>query len=81
MAHTKSAKKRIRSDARKRERNAYHIKSCRTFIKKFYKGSNQGLKQRSFIISLLDKLVAKKIWHRKKVARLKSYLMKKKIST
>ena len=35
MAHHKSAKKRIRSDAAKRDRNSAYISSVRTAVKKF----------------------------------------------
>jgi small subunit ribosomal protein S20 len=76
MANHKSALKRIRSNETKRLRNRYHLKTCRTFIKKL---KNTNDKQEGAVLllqvsSMLDKLAKKQIIHRNKAANDKSKL-------
>ena len=76
MAHHKSAKKRIRQDAKLREANRYYKKSTRTAIRKLremedHKEASSFLPK---VISMIDKLVKRNTWHRNKGANLKSKL-------
>jgi small subunit ribosomal protein S20 len=76
MAHHKSAKKRIRQDAKKRLHNRYYKKSTRTAIKKIRGMEDQG-EATSFlpkVIQMIDKLAKRNIWHKKKSSNLKSKL-------
>lgn len=79
MAHHKSAKKRIRQDIIKRLRNRYYKKSTRTSIQKLREMENK-LEATNFlpkVISMIDKLAKRNLWHKNKAANLKSGLMKK----
>lgn len=78
MANHKSALKQIRSSEKKRLRNRYQLKTCRTFVKKFKGISDQQeaeilLKK---VSSMLDKLATKNIIHKNKAANNKSTLAK-----
>ena len=42
MANTKQAVKRARRDAKRRERNRYHLSRMRTYIKKFRRMVQEG---------------------------------------
>ena len=79
MAHHKSAKKRIKQDAIKRLRNRYYKKSTRTSIMKLREMTDK-LEASTLlpkVISLIDKLAKRNLWHKNKAANLKSGLMKK----
>ena len=79
MAHHKSAKKRIRQDAIKRLRNRYYKKSTRTSIMKLREMTDK-LEAANYlpkVISLIDKLAKRNLWHKNKASNLKSSLMKK----
>lgn len=79
MAHHKSAKKRIRQDIIKRLRNRYYKKSTRTSIMKL-RAMTDKTEAAQFlpkVISLIDKLAKRNLWHKNKAANLKSSLMKK----
>lgn len=78
MAHHKSAKKRIRQDAKKRLHNRYYKKSARTAIAKLRDMEDAGEAQ-SFlpkVISMIDRLAKRNTWHANKAANLKSSLTK-----
>ena len=82
MANTRSAIKRIRSSARKREHNQVFRSRTRTFINKTRRLIAEGKieearEQAQLAISALDKAVAKGIIHKNKAARCKSRLMKR----
>lgn len=79
MAHHKSAKKRIKQDAIKRLRNRYYKKSTRTSIMKLRDLTDkpEASKLLPRVISLIDKLAKRNLWHKNKAANLKSSLMKK----
>lgn len=79
MAHHKSAKKRIRQDAIKRLRNRYYKKSTRTSIMKLREMTDkmEASKFLPKVISMIDKLAKRKLFHKNKAANLKSSLMKK----
>ena len=79
MAHHKSAKKRIKQDLIKRLRNRYYKKSTRTSIMKLREMTDklEASKLLPRVISLIDKLAKRNLWHKNKAANLKSSLMKK----
>ena len=78
MANHASALKRVRSDAKKRLRNRYQLKTCRTFIKrlKLEKKKEEATVLFNKVSSMMDKLVKKNIVHRNKAANNKSKLAK-----
>ncbi len=78
MAHHKSAKKRIRQDAKKRIHNRFYKKTTRTSIKKLREMTEVG-EAESFlpkVIGMIDRLAKRNTWHPNKAANLKSKLMK-----
>lgn len=79
MAHHKSAKKRIRQDLIKRLRNRYYKKSTRTSIMKLREMTDktEAANYLPKVISLIDKLAKRNLWHKNKASNLKSSLMKK----
>lgn len=76
MAHHKSAKKRIRQDEKKRLRNRYYKKSTRSAIKKLRELTDQADASNFLpkVISMIDRLTKRNIWHQNKAANLKSSL-------
>jgi small subunit ribosomal protein S20 len=81
LANTQSAKKRIRSSARKHERNRRFRVSARTYIKKTRLHLQEGdLEQAEAAAreaaSTLDKAARKGILHPRNAARRKGRLMK-----
>lgn len=80
MANTKSAKKRIRSNERKHQRNTMYRSRVKTQIKKAELSIFSGTPDEALIreaISTLDKAAVKGIIHKNNAARRKSRLMKK----
>lgn len=80
MANTKSAKKRIRSNERKHQRNTMYRSRVKTMIKKAEQSIYDGTPDEAIIreaISTLDKAAVKGIIHKNNAARRKSRLMKK----
>lgn len=82
MANIRSAIKRIRSSARKRERNQVFRSRARTYVNKSRKLIAEGKIEEAreevqLAIVALDKAAAKGIIHRNKAARSKSRLMKR----
>jgi small subunit ribosomal protein S20 len=79
MANHKSAKKRIRSNQAKADRNKYQHKSTRSVIQKLRELTDKKEAEKLFpyVSSLLDKLAKKNIIHKKKASNLKSSLSKK----
>jgi small subunit ribosomal protein S20 len=78
MANHKSAKKRIRQDAKKRLANRYYKKSARTAVKRLRDMTDRAEAEKFLpkVISMVDKLGKRNIWHASKVSNLKSKLMK-----
>ena len=76
MAHTKSAKKRIRQNQKRRLHNRYYAKSTRTAIKKLRKlhDKDEALKMLPKVVSMIDKLAKRHIIHKNKANNLKSKL-------
>jgi len=82
LANIRSAIKRIRSSARKRERNQVFRSRARTYVNKTRRLIAEGKieearEQAQLAIVALDKAAAKGIIHRNKAARSKSRLMKR----
>ena len=82
MANIRSAIKRIRSSARKREHNQVFRSRARTYVNKARKLIAEGKIEEAreevqLAIVALDKAAAKGIIHRNKAARSKSRLMKR----
>jgi len=82
LANTKSAIKRIRSSARKRERNRLFRSRARTCINKTRRLIAEGRieearEEAQRAIVTLDKAAEKGIIHKNKAARCKSRLMKR----
>ena len=78
MAHHKSAKKRIRQDAKKRIHNRYYKKSARTTIKNLREMEDKAEAEKLLpkVISMIDKLAKRNTWHRNKASNLKAKLTK-----
>jgi small subunit ribosomal protein S20 len=78
MAHHKSAKKRIRQDAKKRIQNRYYKKSARTNIKNLREMEDKAEAEKLLpkVISMIDRLAKKNTWHKNKASNLKGKLTK-----
>ncbi len=78
MANHKSAKKRIRQTEKRRLHNRYYKKSTRTMIKtlRAITDKEEAEKFLPKVVSKIDRLAKRKIWHKNKAANLKSKLMK-----
>ena len=78
MAHHASALKRIRQDAKKRLRNRYYAKSTRTAIQNLRNLTKKAEAEKFFpkVVSMIDKLAKRNIWHKNKAANVKSKLAK-----
>jgi small subunit ribosomal protein S20 len=76
MAHHKSAKKRIRQDEKKRLHNRYYKKSTRTAVKKLreMEDAAEAAQYLPKVISMIDGLAKRNIWHKNKASNLKSSL-------
>jgi len=82
MPILKSSKKRMRQDQKKRLHNQSVKKQTKTSIKKLRELIDEGKRNEAkeslpHILSLIDKTVAKGVWHKNKAARIKSKLMKR----
>jgi small subunit ribosomal protein S20 len=80
LANTSSAKKRIRSNERKHERNTVYRSRVKTMVKKAEQSIFSGSPDEASIreaIRTLDKAAVKGIIHKNNAARRKSRLMKK----
>ncbi len=78
MANHKSSKKRIRQDAKKRLRNRYYKKTARTAIAKLrsLESAEEASNMLPRIVSMIDKLAKKNLWHKNKASNVKSKLSK-----
>ncbi len=78
MANHKSAKKRVRQIAKRRIANRYYKKSTRTSIQSLreMKGKEEAAKFLPKVVSMIDRLVKKNLWHKNKGANLKSKLQR-----
>lgn len=78
MAHHKSAKKRIRQDARKRLHNRYYKKTTRNAAKALENTTDKSEAEKLLpsVISKIDKLAKINQIHKNKASNWKSRLMK-----
>lgn len=78
MANHKSALKRIRQNAVRRERNAYYHKTARNAVRKLRElnDKKEAAKLLPEVTSMLDKLAKNNVIHKNKAANLKSSLTK-----
>jgi len=78
MAHHKSAKKRIRSSAKKRLHNRYYAKTTRNAIRDLRESESKTEAEAMLpkVISMIDKLAKHNIIHPKNAANKKSKLTK-----
>ena len=74
MAHHKSAKKRIRTNERKRKVNQLILSKVKTLVKKVYSAENKEQAEvlMKEAVSAIDKSVSKGKIHRNTAARKKS---------
>ena len=79
MAHHKSAKKRIRSNEKRRVENRYYAKTMRNALRDFRALEDKAVATERLpkMVSIIDKLAKRSIIHKNKAANLKSKLMKK----
>ncbi|MBF0597868.1 30S ribosomal protein S20 [Faecalibacter rhinopitheci] len=78
MANHKSALKRIRQSAVRRDRNKYYHKSARSAIKAL-RGTEEKTEAEAVfpkVSSMIDKLAKRNIIHKNKASNLKSKLAK-----
>ena len=80
MANTKSAKKRIRQNAKHRERNRQYRSAARTYIKKTRTLIEEGKFDEAEVsmreaVSTLDKAARKGVIHKNNASRRKSRIM------
>lgn len=78
MANTKSAIKRIKSNAAKRLRNRYQAKTTRNAIRKLRTTTSheEAKEMLPRITSMLDRLAKKNVIHKKKASNNKAKLTK-----
>jgi len=78
MAHHKSAKKRMRQDAKKRIHNRYYKKTARTTIKNLRELEDKAEAEKLLpkVVSMIDKLAKNNTWHKNKASNLKRKLTK-----
>ncbi len=78
MANHISSEKRIRQTKTKRLHNRYYAITMRNALKEFrsLKEKDKATAEMPKMISMIDKLVTKKIIHKNKAANLKSGLVK-----
>ena len=78
MANHKSAEKRIRQIASRKEINHYHGKTMRNAIKKLRNTTEKeaGAEQLVKVSSMIDKMAKRNQIHKNKAANLKSKLTK-----
>lgn len=78
MAHTKSAKKRIRQNATRRMANRYYAKTMRNAVRKIRatKDKKEAEKELPAVVSLIDKVAKRNQIHKNNASNLKSKLKK-----
>ena len=78
MANHKSALKRIRQNAKRREHNRYYAKTMRNALRKFLANDNKKevTEGAATITSMIDKVAKRNIIHKNKAANLKSEVSK-----
>ncbi len=74
MANTKQAVKRARRDAKRRERNRYHLSRMRTYIKKFRRMVQEGKLEEAKeflpqVVSVIQHTASKGVIHKNEASR------------
>ncbi|EDP75754.1 30S ribosomal protein S20 [Hydrogenivirga sp. 128-5-R1-1] len=74
MANTKQAAKRARRDAKRRERNRYHLSRMRTYIKKFRRMVQEGKLEEAKeflpqVVSIIQHTASKGVIHKNEASR------------
>ena len=79
MAHHKSAKKRIRTNDKKRVENRYYAKTMRNALRDFRALEDKAVAKERLpkMVSIIDKLAKRSVIHKNKASNLKSKLQKK----
>lgn len=78
MANHKSAKKRMRQEAKRRLHNRFYKKTTRTSIRKLREITEKSEAEQFLpkVISMVDRLAKRGTWHDNKAANLKSKLVR-----
>jgi small subunit ribosomal protein S20 len=78
MANHKSAKKRVRQIAKRRTHNRYYKQATRTAIRNLrtIEDKNEAEQFLPKVVSMIDRLAKRNIWHKNKASNLKSKLAK-----
>lgn len=78
MPNHKAAKKAVRQSERRRDRNHYYKKTTRSAIKRLRSltDSADAAQFLPRVVSMIDRLAKRNIFHRNKAANLKSKLMR-----
>lgn len=76
MANHQSALKRVRSNAKKRDRNRYQHKTTRNAIRDLRAETDKSAAEKRLpsVVSMIDKLAKNNIIHKNKAANLKRSL-------
>ena len=79
MAHHKSAKKRIRTNEKRRVENRYYARTMRNALRDFraQEDKQTAVDRLPKMVSIIDKLAKRSVIHKNKAANLKSKLAKK----
>ena len=79
MAHHKSAKKRIRTNEKRRVENRYYARTMRNALRDFraLEDKQTAVDRLPKMVSIIDKLAKRSVIHKTKAANLKSKLAKK----
>ncbi|MCB9048128.1 MAG: 30S ribosomal protein S20 [Lewinellaceae bacterium] len=78
MANHKSAKKRMRQEAKRRVHNRFYKKTTRTAVKKLREMEEKADAEKFLpkVISMVDRLAKRNTWHKNKASNLKGKLMR-----
>ena len=78
MAHHKSAKKRIRTNEKRRVENRYYARTMRNALRDFraLEDKQTAVDRLPKMVSIIDKLAKRSVIHKNKAANLKSKLAK-----
>jgi len=78
MAHHKSAQKRIRQTAKRREQNRYYAKTMRNALRKLRatEDKKEASEKLPKVVSMIDRMVKRNQIHKNKGANIKSQITK-----
>ena len=83
MANHKATKKDVRQATKRRERNKYYGKTTRNAVRELKALTDKAAAKKELpeVVSMIDKLAKRGIFHKNKAANLKSKLSKKVLAT